>query len=70
MVLLALPNVDANLYALEQISQLPYKPEVAAVVTYEDEEAIMREHGIEKVFNIYSAAGAGFAEHVIAVKAT
>jgi predicted Kef-type K+ transport protein/CheY-like chemotaxis protein len=66
LVLLALPNLDANLNALEQIKQLNYALEISAVVTYTDEERVLREHGIEKVYNIYSAAGAGFAEHVIA----
>ena len=65
LVLLALPNVDANLAALEQLRCMNYPAQVAAVVTFEDEELILKEQGVSAVYNIYRAAGTGFAEHVL-----
>lgn len=65
MILLALPNLDANLRAIEQIKHVNSDCRIAAVVHYEDEESALKERGIHDVFNIYSAAGTGFAEHVL-----
>ncbi len=65
LILLAMPNLQANLSALDQLKDMNHPAELAAVVRYPDEEEMLREEGVKEVFNIYFEAGAGFAEHVL-----
>ena len=64
LVMLALPNLEANLDALEQLQKISFSGRVAATSKYVDEEDRLREAGAAVVYNIYTEAGAGFAEHV------
>lgn len=64
LVMLALPNLEANLNALEQLREISFAGEIAATARYPDEEERLREAGATAVFNIYTEAGAGFANHV------
>lgn len=63
-VMLALPNLQANLDALEQLKEISFPGRIAATATYPDEEERLRQSGATVVFNIYTEAGAGFANHV------
>lgn len=65
MILLALPNIKANLDALDQLAALNFHGKIAATALYPDEEEQLREAGVAAVFNIYTEAGVGFADHVI-----
>ncbi len=65
LVLLALPNVGATMAAVNLLRELNYPAEIAAVVSYADDARVLTEHGVQAVYNIYSAAGSGFAEHVL-----
>ena len=62
-ILLALPNLEANLTVLGQLKAMNYPAKLAAVVHYADEEETLRDMGISAVYNIYTQAGVGFAEH-------
>ncbi len=64
LVMLALPKLQANLDALEQLQQISFTGRIAATARFPDEEAVLRQSGATEVFNIYTEAGAGFAEHV------
>ena len=64
LILLALPNLQANLSALSQLREIAHPAQIAAVVRYPDEEKRLRDEGISAVYNMYTEAGAGFAEHV------
>ncbi|MCF6282170.1 MAG: cation:proton antiporter [Candidatus Polarisedimenticolaceae bacterium] len=64
LVMLALPNLEANLDALEQLRVISYPGRIAAIARYPDEEISLRQLGATDVFNIYTEAGAGFAEHL------
>ena len=64
LVMLALPNLAANLDALEQLRAIDFAGRIAATARYPDEEKPLREGGATAVFNIYAEAGAGFAGHV------
>ncbi len=64
LVMLALPNLTANLDALEQLRETEFPGRIAATARYPDEEAPLRMAGATTVFNIYAEAGAGFAGHV------
>lgn len=65
LILLALPNLQANLTALKQLRQINCAAKVAAIVGYADEEDMLRARGVSAVYNIYTESGAGFAEHVL-----
>ncbi len=64
LVMLALPNLRANLDALEQLREISFPGRIAAVSRYPDDEESLRELGATAVFNIYTEAGTGFADHV------
>ncbi|MCU7843337.1 MAG: potassium transporter Kef, partial [Candidatus Thiodiazotropha sp. (ex Monitilora ramsayi)] len=62
--MLALPNLQANLDALEQLQSIAFSGHIADTAKYPDEEEQLRKMGITSVFNIYTEAGLGFADHV------
>ena len=64
LVMLALPNLQANLDALEQLKRISFTGRIAATARFPDEEKILSQSGATAVFNIYTEAGAGFANHV------
>ncbi len=63
-VLLTLPNLQANLDVLEQLKQINFQGPIAATAKYTDENEILIKAGATAVFNIYTEAGIGFANHV------
>jgi glutathione-regulated potassium-efflux system ancillary protein KefC len=64
LVMLALPNLRANLDALEQLRESSFAGRVAAAAKYPDDEEALRQAGATAVFDIYTEAGTGFADHV------
>ena len=63
LVMLALPNLQANLDAVEQLRQISFPGRIAATARFPDEEERLMQAGATAVFNIYTEAGAGFAHH-------
>lgn len=64
LVMLALPNLQANLDALEQLQIISFSGFIAATARFPDEVPILKQARATAVFNIYTEAGAGFANHV------
>ena len=64
LVLLALPNLAANLAAIEQFNAVSFGGRIAATAKFEDEVQPLQAAGASAVFNLYAEAGAGFAAHV------
>lgn len=64
LVMLALPNLQANLDALEQLQKISFPGRIAATARFPDEVELLRQSGATAVFNIYTEAGVGFADHV------
>jgi len=64
LVMLALPNLQANLDALRQLREISFPGRIAATARFPDEVKLLRQSGATAVFNIYTEAGAGFADHV------
>ncbi len=64
LVMLALPNLQANLDALEQLRGISFSGRIAATARFPDEVKLLRQAGATAVFNIYTEAGAGFADYV------
>ena len=67
-IMLTLPNLEANLGVLEQLQAIAFPGYIAATAVYPDEVEQLRQAGATAVFNIYTEAGSGFAEHVEAQK--
>ena len=70
LVMLCLPKLSANLNALELLTQISFSGNIAATARYPDEVAKLKEAGANAVFDMYTEAGAGFAEHVVCNKMT
>jgi len=64
LVMLALPNLQANLDALQQLRGISFSGRIGAIARFPDEEKTLQQAGVSAVFNIYTEAGAGFADHV------
>jgi len=63
-IVLAMPNIQENLFATRQLKDAGYTGKVAAVARYTDEIVELKKAGVHAAFNLYAEAGAGFAEHV------
>ena len=64
LVLLAMPLHHGNVYATERLLAMGYDKQIAAIASHEDDAEELRQMGVDVVFNFYSEAGAGFAEHI------
>ncbi|MFH7325111.1 cation:proton antiporter [Desulfurivibrio sp. C05AmB] len=64
MVLLAMPEHHANLYALRQLKETGFSGFIAALAQFPDEAYELEEAGAQVAFNLYEGAGAGFAAQV------
>ena len=66
LVMLALPNLAANLAVLDQLRAASFDGRIAATVRFPDEIEPLERAGASTVFNVFAEAGAGFAEHLAA----
>ena len=66
LVLLAMPHHVGNLFAVKQLQRLNYEGKISAIVQYAEDAQALRESGVDSVYNLYEAAGAGFVDHVVA----
>ena len=64
LVMLALPNLEANLDALEQLRKISFSGRIATIAKFPDEVKLLKRAGATDVFNIYTEAGTGFADHI------
>ena len=64
--MLALPDLNAAIFAIQQMNQKGYQGQIVASVRYEDEISILKEEGIDAAYSLYEEAGVGFANHVCA----
>ncbi len=64
VVMLAMPNFEANLYAAKRIRELRPEGIIAAIVAFDDQIEVLKEAGIDHVFSAHKEAGVGFANHV------
>jgi hypothetical protein len=64
--MLALPDLNAVTFAIQQMQQRGYEGQIVASVRYEDEIRILKQEGIDSAYSLYEEAGVGFADHVCA----
>ena len=62
-ILLAMPTQQANLNAAKLARAWGFQGRIGAVAKFSDEVDQLTAQGVDAVFNIYAAAGSGFAEH-------
>ena len=62
LVLLALPSIEDSSNITTQLRSAGFRGIIAAIARYEDQREQLLQAGIDKVFNFYREAGAGFAE--------
>ncbi len=64
LVMLALPRLSANIEAIVQLKEFAFSGQITATARYPDEVELLIQSGATEVFDLYSSAGAGFAEHI------
>ena len=63
MAFLNLPDFSKNLFTVTQLKEKGFQGHIAAIAMYDDEIQALKDAGAEAVYNFYSEAGIGFAEH-------
>ena len=61
LVMLAMPQLEENLFATRKLNAKGYTGLIAAIVKYSEDADALREAGVHRVYNFYTEAGAGFA---------
>lgn len=64
LVMLALPNLQANLQVIKRLQAISCNKPIAAIAKYTDEENLLLQAGATEVFNFYTEIGEGFADHI------
>jgi predicted Kef-type K+ transport protein len=64
MVMLCMNDHKSNKYAAERLKAINFDGPIAAIATHDDEIKELEKLNIHSVYNIYSEAGFGFADHV------
>ena len=64
VVMLALPEFSADIFAIRQMRQRGFRGQITASLRYEDEVQVLKEEGIHAAYSLYEEAGRGFADHV------
>jgi len=64
LVMLALPRLQASLDVLERLQEISFTGSIAVTARYPDEIEQLSKAGASAVFNVFTEAGSGFANHV------
>lgn len=64
LIMLAMPDHKANMYALEQITKSGYTGFIATLAQYPDQAERLEAAGAHVAFNTYAEAGTGFAAQI------
>ena len=64
LIMLAMPEHNANMYAAKRIAAAGSRYLIAAVAQLPDQVEQLKNLGVHAAYNTYAAAGAGFAAHV------
>jgi predicted Kef-type K+ transport protein len=67
LVLIALPYIRDIQNIQEQLKNANYQGKVVAIARYEDQIELLKETGIDRIFNFYHEAGVGFAKESLAL---
>ena len=67
MIMLAMQEHSANMYAAERLADINYSGKVTATALFDDQVDELLQIGITAAYNLYDEAGIGFAEHSCAI---
>jgi predicted Kef-type K+ transport protein len=62
LVLLAMEDHEAHLYAARQLADSHFDGKIAATASFADEQTQLQDAGVDQVFNLRSVAGTAFGE--------
>ena len=65
LVILAMPNHQGNIYAAQQLRNLGFNCQVAAIARFPEEVEELSAIGVCTAFNMYEQAGAGLARSAV-----
>lgn len=63
LIILATSSHATHMRAIQQVNRLHSSIKIAAISRYDDEQKELQEAGVNVVFNLYTEAGFGFANH-------
>jgi predicted Kef-type K+ transport protein len=64
IIFLNLPDFNKNIFTLTQLKDKNFQGHTAVIAMYDEDIEALKEAGATNVYNFYSEAGLGFAEHV------
>lgn len=64
LVMLCMNDHKSNIFAIERLKATSYKGKIAVIARFEDERKQLEKMNVDAVYDIYSEAGYGFANHV------
>lgn len=64
LVMLAMPNHQANMFALHELRRSNFAGQVTATAFFDDELVELRAAGAVTAYNVYAEAGAGYGQHI------
>ncbi|MFT6732782.1 MAG: glutathione-regulated potassium-efflux system ancillary protein KefC [Polaribacter sp.] len=64
LVMLALTRLQENLEVLDRLREISFTGQITVTAKYPDEIILLTDAGATAVYNVYTEAGAGFANHV------
>ncbi|WP_372751319.1 cation:proton antiporter [Labilibaculum sp.] len=64
LIMLCMNDHKSNVFAIEQLKITGFNGNIAAIARFEDERKQLEKMNVDAVYDIYSEAGYGFANHV------
>ncbi len=64
LIMLCMNDHKSNVFAIERLKTTSFKGSIAAIARFEDERKQLEKMNVDAVYDIYSEAGYGFANHV------
>jgi hypothetical protein len=65
LVILATSKHSSHLHVLDELKSFGSKMKIAALWRHKEEEQELKDNGVEIIFNLYTEAGMGYAEHIL-----
>lgn len=64
MVILCMDDHKSNLFAIKELKAINYQGKIAATAKHEDDIRELKKLGVDSVYNLYTEAGMGLADHI------
>jgi len=64
LVVLCMDDHKSNLFAIKELKSINYHGKIAATARHDDDIRDLKKLGVDSVYNLYTEAGAGLADHI------